>query len=118
MLARMPGYFESRLSSISLMVAASTSTVSAPDVNFRSGVGMTTLSDMICTPKRFFECCQLRLDYLRRGQIQCIQRLQPVSGNCENGNIRPFDTSLLYEFLSNRDSHSAGSLRKNTFCFG
>src|SRR5262245_19328985 len=72
-LARKPGYLESRLSSTSLTVAASTSTVSAPDVNFLSGVGITTLSDMACTPKYFFEVCELRLDHLRRRQIQRVK---------------------------------------------
>src|SRR5262250_45843 len=74
-LARKPGYLDSRLSSTSLTVAASTSTVSAPDVNFLSGVGMTTLSDMVCPPKYFFECCELRLDHLRRRQIQRVECL-------------------------------------------
>src|SRR5262245_4250902 len=74
-LARRPGYFESRLSSTSLIVAASTSTVSAPAVNFLSGVGMTTLSDIVCTPKYFFECGELRFDDLRRRQVQRIKCL-------------------------------------------
>src|SRR6185436_20984943 len=46
MLFRMPGCLLSRRSMTSLTVPASTSTISAPAVCFRSGVGMTTLRDM------------------------------------------------------------------------
>src|SRR4030095_11682353 len=93
-LARNPGYLESRLSSTSLMVAASTSTVSAPAVNFLSGVGMTTLSDMICTPEYRLERGQLRLDHLRRCQIQRIQRLEAVARDCEDGQVSFLDAAL------------------------
>src|SRR5437870_6659176 len=86
-LARKPGYFESRLSSTSLTVAASTSTVSAPAVNFRRGVGMTTLSGMICPPKYCFECRELRFDDLRRSQIYRFESLQPVSCDCKNRQV-------------------------------
>src|SRR5215471_7455055 len=86
-LARKPGYFESRLSSTSFTVAASTSTVLAPDVNFRSGVGMTTLSDMICPPERFFKRCELRLDHLRRCHIQRIECLQSISRDREDCHV-------------------------------
>src|SRR5256885_637467 len=90
-LARKPGYLESRLSSTSLMVAASTSTVSAPDVNFLSGVGMTTLSDMVRTPKYCLECGEFRFDDLRRRQIQRFERLQAVSSDGKNREIGLFD---------------------------
>src|SRR6188474_601798 len=93
-LARKPGYFESRLSSTSLTVAASTSTVSAPAVNLRSGVGMTTLSDMMYTPKNFFKCVQLGFDYLWRRDVQGIERFQAVACNCEDGYIRLFNAAL------------------------
>src|SRR6185295_5882906 len=112
MLARKPGYFESRWSSASSTVAASTSTVSAPDVNFRSGVGMTTLSDMVYTPKYFFERGQLRFDDLRRGQIQRVECLQAIPGNDEHGVIRTLDPALLYQLLGNRDRYAAGCLRE------
>src|SRR5438128_4264662 len=78
-LARKPGYFESRLSSTSCTVAASTSTVSAPEVNMRSGVGMTTLSEMIWTPEYLFERCELRFENLRRRHILRVECLKPIS---------------------------------------
>src|SRR5881394_2631861 len=105
-LARKPGYFESRLSSTSFTVAASTSTVSAPDVNFRSGVGITTLSDMMHTPKNFFERRELGLDHLWRRQIQRVERLQSVSGDRQDGQIRFLDPALLHQLLRNGDSHA------------
>src|SRR5262245_9059548 len=95
-LARKPGNLESRLSSSSLMVAASTSTVSAPNVNFLSGVGMTTLSDMIYTPKCFFERSELRLDDLRRREIQRLECLQTISGYREHREIGLLDLALLH----------------------
>src|ERR1051326_4004774 len=116
-LARKPGYFESRLSSTSLTVAASTSTVSAPDVNLRSGVGITTLSDMVHTPKDFFECGELRLDHLWRREIQRVESLQSVSGDRQNRQIRFLDPALLHQFLRNRDGDAAGRLREDAFCF-
>src|SRR5262245_50764586 len=99
MLARMPGYFDSRLSITSWTVAASTSTESAPAVNFRSGVGMTTLSDMILTPKRSFECRQFRFDDFRRRQVKGVERLQAVSCDREDGHVRFPDAALLDQFL-------------------
>src|SRR5207237_8310763 len=100
-LARKPGYFESRLSRTSLRVPGSTSTVSMPAVNLRSGVGMTTLSDMRCTPKYGFECRELRFDHLRRRQIQRIERLQTISSDCENRKVGLLDAALLDQFLRN-----------------
>src|SRR2546428_5382307 len=94
-LARNPGYFESRLSSTSLMVAASTSTVSAPDVNFRSGVGITTLSDMIFTPKYCFERGKLRLDHLGWCEIQRVECLQAIPCDREDREICLLDSTLL-----------------------
>src|SRR5271169_6891724 len=111
-LARKPGYFESRLSSTSLMVVASISTVSWPDVNLRSGVGMTTLSDMRCTPKYRFECRELRFDHFRRRQIEGVERLQTISSDCEDREVRSFDVALLNQFLCNGDGHAAGGFRK------
>src|SRR6188474_746696 len=111
-LARIPGYFDSRLSSTSLMVAASTSTVSAPAVNFLSGVGITTLSDMVNTPKYSLESGQLRLDHLRRGQIQRIQRLQAISRNSQDRQIGLLDASLSDQFLSHCNRHTARRLRE------
>src|SRR5262245_40423761 len=101
-LARNPGYLESRLSRTSLMVAASTSTVSAPDVNFRSGVGMTTLSDMISTPKYGFESCQFRLDYLWRCQVERFERLQSVARDREHRQIGLLDPALRHQLLRHR----------------
>src|SRR6266545_2396598 len=98
-LARKPGYFESRLSSTSLTVAASTSTISAPDVNFRNGVGMTTLSDMASTPKHSFERREFRLDHLRRSQIQRIECLQAISSNRQHRQVGPLDAALLDQLL-------------------
>src|SRR5204863_9495119 len=98
-LARKPGNFESTLSSTSLTVAASTSTVSAPDVNFRSGVGMTTLSDMMYTPKYCLECGEFRFDDLRRRQIQRVECLQAVSSDGKNRDIGLFDAALLHQLL-------------------
>src|SRR5713101_7176381 len=103
-LARNPGYFESRLSSTSLTVAASTSTVSAPAVNFRSGVGMTTLSDMVCTSKYCFESRELRFDDLGRRHIQCLECLQAISGDCDNREVIWFDSALFDELLCNGNS--------------
>src|SRR2546427_12163618 len=80
MLARKPGYFESRLLSTSCTVAASTSTDSAPFVNFRSGAGMTTLSDMINTSQCFFECRELGFNGLKSFQMQGIQRFEADAG--------------------------------------
>src|SRR5437870_2510858 len=87
-LARKPGYLESRLSSASFTVAASTSTVSAPAVNFRSGVGMTTLSDMIRTPECFFESREFRFNDLRWRHVQRLERLQTVSCDCNDREVR------------------------------
>src|SRR6266850_4735390 len=98
-LERRPGKRESRLSMTSLMVAASTSTVSAPDVNFLSGVGMTTLSDMISTSQYLFECGKFRLDHLRRCEIQSIQCLQAVARDRKNCQIGLRDSALRDEFL-------------------
>src|SRR5438128_451077 len=117
-LARKPGYFESRLSSTSCTVAASTSTVSAPEVNFRSGVGMTTLSDMICTPEYFFERCELRFDHLRRRHIQRVECLQPISRDGENCQVRLLDAALLHQFLRNRDRHATRCLGEHAFGLG
>src|SRR5437016_11896031 len=100
-LARKPGYFESRLSSTSWTVAASTSTVSAPAVNFRSGVGMVTLSDMICTSECFFESREFRFDDLGRRHIQRLESFQPVSGDRNNGEVRLLDPALLGKLLRN-----------------
>src|SRR5215813_1311446 len=117
-LARNPGYLESRLSRTSLIVAASTSTVSAPDVNFRNGVGMTTLSDMISTPKYGFECRKLRLDHLRRSQVERIECLQAVSRDREHGQIGLLDPALRHQLLSHGYSYTAGCFREYTFRFG
>src|SRR5215467_8475740 len=114
-LARKPGYFESRWSRTSLTVAASTSTVSAPAVNFRSGVGMTTLSDMICTPKYGFECRELRLNDLRRGQIQSVERLQTISSDSQDRQICSLDPALLNQFLSDSHRHTTGCFREHSF---
>src|SRR5262245_560247 len=114
-LARKPGYFESRLSSTSLIVAASTSTVSAPAVNFLNGVGITTLSDMIRTPKNCFKRRQLWLDHLRRREIQRIERFQTITSNGENCEIRLLDPALCDQLLSHRHGHAAGRLRKYAF---
>src|SRR5438093_214264 len=117
-LARKPGYFESRLSRASLIVAASTSTVSAPDVNFRSGVGMTTLSDMIRTPEGLFECCELRFNHQRRRQVQRLEGLQTVSGDCEDRQIGFLDVALRHQLLRNGDRHAAGRLGEDALSFG
>src|SRR5205823_8766058 len=117
-LARKPGYFESRLSSTSWTVAASTSTVSAPAVNFRSGVGMTTLSDMICTPECLFESRQFRFDDLRGRHVQRLESFQTVSGDCDNREVRPLDSTLLDELLRNRNSDTARGFREYSFGFG
>src|SRR5262249_17112264 len=116
-MARKPGYLESRLSSASLIVAASTSTVSMPDVNFRSGVGMTTLSDMVRSPEYFFECRQLGLDHLRRRQLECVERFLAIPGYCENREIRFLDSPLLNEFFRNGHRHTAGGFCKDSFRF-
>src|SRR5262249_16893926 len=116
-LARKPGYLDSRLSSTSLTVAASTSTVSAPDVNFLSGVGITTLSDMVCTPKYFFECCELRLDHLRRRQIQRVECVLSIPCDRQNCDVRLFDPALLDELLCNGNSHTAGGFCEYAFGF-
>src|SRR5262245_22194913 len=102
----------------SLMVAASTSTVSAPDVNLLSGVGMTTLSDMISTSQYLFECGKFRLDHLRRCEIQSIQCLQAVAGDSQNRQIRFLDSALRDQFLSHGDGDSAGGFGENAFSFG
>src|SRR5438132_8909797 len=116
-LARKPGYFESRLSSTSWTVAASTSTISAPAVNFRSGVGMTTLSDMIRTPECFFESREFRFDDLRRSHVQGLERFQTVSGDCNNREIRLLDSALPHQLLGHRNSDAARRLREYSFAF-
>src|SRR2546425_4027899 len=118
MLARKPGYFESRLLSTSCTVAASTSTDSAPFVNFRSGAGMTTLSDMINTSQCFFECRELGFNGLKSFQRQGIQRFEAVAGDGQYSEVAGFDAALLKEFLCNGDSHPASCLRKYSFCLG
>src|SRR3989304_259142 len=93
-LARKPGNRESIRSRTSRMVPASTSTTSAPEVNFRSGVGMRTLSDMIPTSKGFLECRQLRFDDFRHGNRYRIQSFQTISGNRQYDELIPFKPSL------------------------
>src|SRR6267143_3957982 len=111
-LARKPGYFESRLSSTSWTVAASTSTVSAPAVNFRSGAGMTTLSDMVCTLECLFESRKFRFDDLRWRHIQRLERFQTVSSDCNNREVGLLDSTLLDKLLRNGNSDTARGFRE------
>src|SRR5260370_21046041 len=114
----MPGYIESRLSSTSWTVAASISTVSAPAVNLRSGVGITTLSDMIRTSKDFFESREFRFDDLGRRHIQCLERLQAISSDCENREVLLSDSALFSKLLCNSHCDTAGGFGEYSFGFG
>src|SRR6516164_613605 len=116
-LARKPGYFASRLSSTSSTVAAWTSTVSAPAVNFRSGVGITTLSDMIRTPECFFESRKFRFDDLRRRQIESFKRLQSISRDCDYSQILLPDSAQLDQLLRNCDRNASRCLSENSLGF-
>src|SRR6266850_2083544 len=117
-LARKPGYFESRLSSTSWTVAASTSTVSAPAVYFRSGAGIMTLSDMICTPECFFESREFSFDDLRWRHVQRLEGFQTVSGDCNNREVRLLDSALLDKLLRNSNGDTTCGLGEYSFGFG
>src|SRR5687767_6894555 len=83
-LLRNPGNLESRFSSTCVMVPGSTSTVSAPCVYFRRGVGITTLSDIVNTSKDFFKCFEFGFYYLRRCKIQGVEGLEAIPGYCQD----------------------------------
>src|SRR6266852_61452 len=117
-LARKPGYFESRLSRTSWTVAASTSTVSAPAVNFRNGVGMTTLSDMICTPKYFLKSRELCFNDLRRRHVERLERFQTVARDRQNRDVVLFDAALQDQLLRYGNSHAASRFGEHAFGFG
>src|SRR5262245_6055451 len=113
-LARKPGYFESSFSSASCTVDASISTTSAPDVNLRSGVGMTTLSDMVHTPKYRLERLELRFDDLRRRKIQRVERLQAVACDRQDREVCLLDAALLHELLCDSHGHAPGRLSEHS----
>src|SRR5262245_1951027 len=117
-LARNPGYLVSRLSSTCLTVPASTSTSSAPDVNFLSGVGITTLSDIVNTSKCFFKCRKFGFDNLWRRQIQRLKGLEAVTGDSQHGKVIALNAALLDELPGDSDRHSAGRLGEDSLGLG
>src|SRR6267154_3096639 len=88
-LARIPGNRASSLSMTSCTDVASISTISAPAVCFRSGAGITTLSDMGDSFHEFLESVDLRVDDLRSRKTDRLRRLQPIACDCDYRNAFP-----------------------------
>src|SRR6188508_1001032 len=81
-LFRIPGNLLSSRSMTSFTVPASTSMTSNPPVCFRSGVGMTTLSDMDNSSfHNALKRLNFRIDQFRDVQRDSIGSLQAIAGD-------------------------------------
>src|SRR5690349_8996699 len=104
MLLRIPGCLLSRRSMTSLTVPASTSTISAPAVCLRSGVGITTLSDMSHSFQNPFERVDLGVDDFRRLKRNRVRGFQAIARNRDDRDAIAVDVAAVDQFPSDGDA--------------
>src|SRR5436190_10002291 len=110
MLLRIPGCLLSSRSMTSFTVPASTSMISAPAVCFRSGVGITTLSDMSHSFQNALERIDFRVDDFRRLKGHRVRCFQAIARDRDDGDAIPIDVAAFDEFFRDGDTDAARGL--------
>src|SRR5437773_1816430 len=91
---------------------------SVPDVYFRSGAGITTLSDMGDSFHDPFKGIDFRVDDFRSCQTDRVRSFQSISRDGDHSDAAAVDIAAFDQLLRDGNGDAARGFRENTFRFG